>query len=44
MAARGVRVSDVERAMREQNVELPSGRVENLDREMTIPQLLNAKT
>ena len=44
MAARGVTVSDVERAMKEQNVELPSGRVENLDREMTIPQLLNAKT
>ena len=36
MAARGVTVLDVERALREQNVELPSGRVENLDREMTI--------
>jgi multidrug efflux pump len=36
MAARGVTVLDVERALREQNIELPSGRVENLDREMTI--------
>jgi len=36
MAARGVTVLDVQRALREQNVELPSGRVENLDREMTI--------
>lgn len=36
MAARRVTVLDVQRALREQNVELPSGRVENLDREMTI--------
>jgi multidrug efflux pump len=36
MAARRVAVLDVERALREQNIELPSGRVENLDREMTI--------
>ena len=36
MAARGVTVLDVDRALREQNVELPSGRVENLQREMTI--------
>ena len=36
MAARQVTVLDVERALRQQNVELPSGRVENLDREMTI--------
>jgi len=36
MAARGVTITDVERALKEQNVELPSGRVENLDREMTI--------
>lgn len=36
MAARGVTVLDVQRALRQQNVELPSGRVENLDREMTI--------
>ena len=36
MAARAVTVNDVERALREQNVELPSRRAENLDREMTI--------
>jgi multidrug efflux pump len=36
MAARGVAVIDVERALRTQSVELPSGRVENLDRELTI--------
>ncbi|MCB1088307.1 MAG: efflux RND transporter permease subunit, partial [Verrucomicrobiae bacterium] len=36
MAARGVAVLDVERALRTQSVELPSGRVENLDRELTI--------
>lgn len=36
MAARGVTVLDVERAIREQNVELPSGRVEGRDREFTI--------
>ena len=36
MAARGIVVNDVERALREQNVELPSGRVENLERELTI--------
>jgi hydrophobe/amphiphile efflux-1 (HAE1) family protein len=44
MAARGVTVSDVEKAMKEQNVELPSGRVENLDREMTIETLGQMKT
>ena len=36
MAARQITVLDVQRALREQNVELPSGRVENLHREMTI--------
>ena len=36
MAARGITVGDVERALQEQNVELPSGRVENLERELTI--------
>jgi len=44
MAARGVTVLDVERALREQNVELPSGRVENLDREMTIQTRGELKT
>ena len=36
MAARGITVGDVETALREQNVELPSGRIENLQRELTI--------
>ncbi len=36
MAARSVTVLDVQTALQAQNVELPSGRVENLDREMTI--------
>ncbi len=36
MAAHQLTVLDVQRALKEQNVELPSGRVENLDREMTI--------
>jgi hydrophobe/amphiphile efflux-1 (HAE1) family protein len=36
MAAHRITVSDVDRALREQNVELPSGRLENLDREMVI--------
>ncbi len=44
MAAHGITVLDVQRALREQNVELPSGRVENLDREMTIQTLGELKT
>jgi multidrug efflux pump len=36
MAAHQLTVLDVERALKQQNVELPSGRVENLQREMTI--------
>ena len=44
MAARQVTVLDVQRALREQNVELPSGRVENLDREMTIQTRGEMKT
>ncbi len=44
MAAHQVTVLDVERALRQQNVELPSGRVENLDREMTIQTLGELKT
>ncbi len=36
MAARKVTVLDVQRALQQQNIELPSGRVENLEREMTI--------
>lgn len=44
MAARGIAVSDVEAALREQNVELPSGRVENIQREFTIRTLGELKT
>lgn len=44
MAARHVTVLDVQRALREQNIELPSGRVENLDREMTIQTRGELKT
>ncbi len=44
MAARGITVLDVQRALREQNVELPSGRVENFDREMTIQTRGELKT
>src|SRR5213593_2094086 len=44
MAAHRVTVLDVERALHQQNVELPSGRVENLDREMTIETRGELKT
>lgn len=44
MAARRVTVLDVQSALRQQNIELPSGRVENLDREMTIETLGELKT
>lgn len=44
MAAGHVTVLDVQRALREQNIELPSGRVENLDREMTIQTRGELKT
>ncbi len=44
MAARQVTVLDVARALRQQNVELPSGRVENLQREMTIQTMGELKT
>jgi multidrug efflux pump len=44
MAAHRVTVLDVENALRRQNVELPSGFVENLDREMTIQTLGELKT
>jgi multidrug efflux pump len=44
MAARRVSILDVERALRQQNVELPSGRVENLQREMTIETRGELKT
>lgn len=44
MAALSVTVLDVERALREQNVELPSGRVQSVDRELTIQTRGQLKT
>ena len=44
MAARQATVLDVGLALRQQNIELPSGRVENLDREMTIETMGELKT
>ena len=44
MAAHKMTVLDVQRALRQQNVELPSGRVENVDREMTIQTRGELKT
>lgn len=44
MAARRVTVLDIGRALQQQNIELPSGRVENLDREMTIQTRGELKT
>ncbi|MFN7138192.1 MAG: efflux RND transporter permease subunit, partial [Limisphaerales bacterium] len=44
MAAHQLTVLDVQRSLRQQNVELPSGRVENFDREMTIQTRGELKT
>jgi multidrug efflux pump len=44
MAAHQVTVLDVERALRQQNIELPSGRVEGQDRELAIQTLGELKT
>jgi len=44
MASHGVTVTDVERALREQSVELPSGRVESWQRELSIETLGELKT
>lgn len=44
MAAHQVTILDVQTALQEQNVELPSGRVENWDREMTIQTKGELKT
>jgi multidrug efflux pump len=44
MAARGVTVLDVEKALKNQNVELPSGRVESWQRELSIQMLGEMKT
>jgi multidrug efflux pump len=44
MAAHQVTVLDVQTALRQQNIELPSGRVESADREMTIETRGELKT
>ena len=44
MAARNVTVLDIANALQQQNVELPSGRVENSDREFTVRTLGELKT
>jgi multidrug efflux pump len=44
MAARGVTVLDVAGALQRENLELPSGRLENLDRELTVRTLGEMKT
>jgi hydrophobe/amphiphile efflux-1 (HAE1) family protein len=44
MAARGVTVLDVADALRAENVDLPSGRVENMEREFTVRTLGELKT
>jgi multidrug efflux pump len=36
MAARGLTVEDVEQALRQENVELPAGRIESIEREFTL--------
>lgn len=36
MAARGVTANDVEAALRRENIELPAGRIESLDREFSV--------
>lgn len=36
MAARGITANDVEAALRRENVELPAGRIESLDREFSV--------
>ncbi|PIQ84791.1 MAG: hypothetical protein COV75_00695 [Candidatus Omnitrophica bacterium CG11_big_fil_rev_8_21_14_0_20_63_9] len=44
MAARGITVLDVQQALRQQSVELPSGRVENRQRELSIETRGEMKT
>ncbi len=44
MAARGVTISDVEYAIREQNVQIPSGRIESNMREFSIKTQSDLKT
>ena len=44
MASHGITVTDVERALQQQNVELPSGRIEAADRETTLQMRGQLKT
>ncbi|MCB9747535.1 MAG: efflux RND transporter permease subunit [Candidatus Omnitrophica bacterium] len=44
MAARGITVLDIDRALKEQSVELPSGRVEGFQRELSIETRGQLKT
>lgn len=44
MAAHGVTVHDVEDALQRENIELPSGRIENLERELTVQTRGELKT
>ncbi len=44
MAARKITAIDIENTLRVQNIELPSGRVENMEREFTIKTLGELKT
>jgi len=36
MAARGIAVSDIERALQRQNIDIPAGRIESTSRELTV--------
>lgn len=44
MAARGITVQDIEGALRSENVELPAGRIESLQREFTVRVERNFRT
>jgi len=44
MASRGITVLDVSNAMKRENLELPSGRLENVDRELTVRTLGEMKS
>ncbi len=44
LAARGLTVQDVERTLRSENVELPAGRIESVDREFTLRAITGLDT
>ena len=44
LAARGLTVNDVEAALREQNIDLPSGRIESVNRELSVRTETSLKT